>query len=99
MAHAEHLRPEQDGYSHGYTPSTVPLQSHGVGIDHKIPQAGAVPSNPDLAWSRTRHWLREYLSEFWGTFIFILFGCGCVAQVTLAQGQKGDYQSISWGWG
>ncbi|KUL90094.1 hypothetical protein ZTR_02983 [Talaromyces verruculosus] len=31
--------------------------------------------------------------------ILILFGDGVVAQVTLSKDQRGDYQSISWGWG
>ncbi|KAI5465218.1 aquaporin-like protein [Mariannaea sp. PMI_226] len=34
-----------------------------------------------------------------GTMIMILFGDGVVAQVVLSKGSKGDYQSISWGWG
>ncbi|KAK3071607.1 glycerol channel [Teratosphaeriaceae sp. CCFEE 6253] len=34
-----------------------------------------------------------------GTFILIMFGDGVVAQVVLSNGEKGDYQSISWGWG
>lgn len=33
-----------------------------------------------------------------GTFILIMFGDGSVAQVVLSRGEKGDYQSISWGW-
>ena len=28
-----------------------------------------------------------------------MFGDGVVAQVVLSGGEKGDYQSISWGWG
>ena len=28
-----------------------------------------------------------------------MFGDGVVAQVVLSKGEKGDYQSISWGWG
>ncbi|KAL1966294.1 hypothetical protein VTN77DRAFT_4647 [Rasamsonia byssochlamydoides] len=31
--------------------------------------------------------------------IMLLFGDGVVAQVVLSNDQKGDYQSISWGWG
>lgn len=50
-------------------------------------------------WSRIRYALREPFSEFFGTMILILFGDGVVAQVTLSQDQRGDYQSISWGWG
>jgi aquaglyceroporin related protein len=68
-------------------------------IDHKIPQDEAVQAEPDLLWSRIRHTIREPLSEFFGVFILILFGDGVVAQVVLSHGTKGDYQSISWGWG
>jgi aquaglyceroporin related protein len=50
-------------------------------------------------WNRIRYALRDPFSEFFGTMILILFGDGVVAQVTLSQSQKGDYQSISWGWG
>jgi aquaglyceroporin related protein len=73
--------------------------AHGPLIDHKIPQDEAVQAEPDLLWSRIRHTLREPLSEFFGVFILILFGDGVVAQVVLSKGTKGDYQSISWGWG
>lgn len=52
----------------------------------------------DLLWPRIRHVIREPLSEFMGTFILIMFGDGVVAQVVLSNGEKGDYQSISWGW-
>ncbi|THC87475.1 hypothetical protein EYZ11_013077 [Aspergillus tanneri] len=31
--------------------------------------------------------------------ILVLFGDGVVAQVTLSHNEKGNYQSISWGWG
>lgn len=55
-------------------------------------------SNPGLTWPRIRHVLREPFSEFLGTFILIMFGDGVVAQVVLSNGEKGDYQSISWGW-
>jgi len=68
-------------------------------IDHKIPQAAAVQAEPDLAWSRIRHTLREPFSEFFGTFILIMFGDGVVAQVVLSGGANGSYQSITWGWG
>lgn len=52
-----------------------------------------------VRWSRIRRVLQDPFSEFFGTMILILFGDGVVAQVTLSQGQKGNYQSISWGWG
>lgn len=50
-----------------------------------------------LLWPRVRLVLREPFTEFWGTFILIMFGCGSVAQVTLSQDMYGGYQSISWG--
>lgn len=57
------------------------------------------PVSPPLLWSRLRAYGRDAFSEFFGTMILILFGDGVVAQVLLSHGQKGDYQSISWGWG
>ena len=77
----------------------VPHAEHGPLIDHKIPQADAVEQEPDLLWSRVRRYFRDPFSEFFGVFILILFGDGVVAQVVLSSGVKGDYQSISWGWG
>lgn len=61
----------------------------------------------DLWWYRVRYTLREPFAEFCGTMIMIVFGDGSVAQVTLSANErlptssqnKGDYQSISWGWG
>lgn len=50
-----------------------------------------------LWWPRVRLVLREPFTEFWGTFILIMFGCGSVAQVTLSKDTSGTYQSISWG--
>jgi glycerol uptake facilitator protein len=41
----------------------------------------------------------ELSAEFAGTMVLILFGCGVVAQVVLAEGASGDYQSINWAWG
>jgi aquaglyceroporin related protein, other eukaryote len=60
----------------------------------------------DLLWSRIRHHLRDPLMEFCGTMIMIIFGDGSVAQVVLSANpdlpkssqNKGDYQSISWGY-
>lgn len=75
------------------------LREHGALIDHEIPQADAKASNPDLWWSKVRSLMIEPFSEFFGVFILILFGDGVVAQVVLSRGTKGDYQSISWGWG
>lgn len=56
------------------------------------------PLNAGLRWPRARRLMREPLSEFLGTFILVMFGDGVVAQVVLSNGEKGDYQSIAWGW-
>lgn len=53
----------------------------------------------ELAWNRIRSYCQDAFSEFLGTMTLILFGDGVVAQVVLSGGTKGDYQSISWGWG
>jgi aquaglyceroporin related protein len=44
--------------------------------DSQRAQDVALPAHPDLWWSRTRHLLREPLSEFFGVFVIILFGNG-----------------------
>ena len=98
-AHNERLDVPQPQTRRTSVPNVPAFAEHGPLVDHKIPQANAVQQEPDLAWSRIRHFLREPLSEFFGVFILILFGDGVVAQVVLSGGTKGDYQSISWGWG
>ena len=75
-----------------------PYAEHGPAVDHGKSNPGDT-KGPDLFWSRVRRACRDPFSEFLGTFILILFGNGSVAQVVLSNGQKGDYQSISWGWG
>lgn len=54
---------------------------------------------PELLWCKIRRHLQEPFSEFFATMVMILFGDGVVAQVVLSDGTRGDYQSISWGWG
>ncbi|OJJ45387.1 hypothetical protein ASPZODRAFT_17605 [Penicilliopsis zonata CBS 506.65] len=66
--------------------------------EEEVGEAELAPPR-ELSWSRVRLQCRDAFSEFFGTMILILFGNGVVAQVTLSKGQKGDYQSISWGWG
>ncbi|KIW25191.1 uncharacterized protein PV07_08390 [Cladophialophora immunda] len=99
ITHQEHLNVPQEQRRRTSVQDVPAFAEHGPLVDHKIPQADAVQQEPDLAWSRIRHFLREPLSEFFGVFILILFGDGVVAQVVLSGGTKGDYQSISWGWG
>lgn len=70
-------------------PNDLPYAEHGAPIDHVGPQEEVVQAHPDLWWSRVRHTLREPFSEFFGTFILIMFGDGVVAQVVLSGGEKG----------
>ncbi|KAK3676242.1 glycerol channel [Recurvomyces mirabilis] len=79
--------------------SPVPYAEHGVLIDRTRTGLKKKPLNSGLRWPRIRRIFREPFSEFMGTFILIMFGDGVVAQVVLSNGTKGDYQSISWGWG
>ncbi|KAF7364987.1 hypothetical protein MVEN_00369600 [Mycena venus] len=57
------------------------------------------------AWSKYRLYIREYVAEFLGVCILIIFGTGVDCQVVLstvtgvASSQKGSYLSISFGWG
>ncbi|KAK4502473.1 hypothetical protein PRZ48_005898 [Zasmidium cellare] len=76
-----------------------PYAEAGVPINRSQTAEAKKESNGNLAWSKVRRYFREPLSEFMGTFILIMFGDGSVAQVVLSNGTKGDYQSISWGWG
>ena len=99
MTHAEHSDPRSGAaHHHDYRQTNVPGQpayeEHGPLVDHKIAQEEVVQSQPDLRWSRIRHYLREPFSEFWGVFILIMFGDGVVAQVVLSNYEKGDYQSM-----
>lgn len=93
--HHEHRIDDSDGSQ----PSSAPYAEHGAPIDRSKTKDLRKPMNSALRWPRIRRACREAFSEFMGVFILILFGDGVVAQVTLSNGEKGDYQSISWGWG
>lgn len=72
--------------------------------EHYVPPAPVeteqtVLREAELAWCRIRRYMQDPFSEFCGTFILVLFGDGSVAQVVLSSGTRGEYQSISWGWG
>lgn len=72
---------------------------HEASMRDLTPEIDSAPVQPSLLWWRLRAYGHDAFSEFFGTMILILFGDGVVAQVLLSHGQKGDYQSISWGWG
>lgn len=96
IAHVGHRR-----NSSGATASTIPFAEHGPTIDRSQTREAFIKKkskNAGLRWPRIRRLFREPFSEFMGTFILIMFGDGVVAQVVLSNGEKGNYQSISWGW-
>ncbi|KAF2163280.1 hypothetical protein M409DRAFT_68571 [Zasmidium cellare ATCC 36951] len=96
ITHREHRRNDSDNS----TVLTEPAYAEaGVPINRSATAEAKKESNGSLAWSKIRRYCREPLSEFMGVFILIMFGDGSVAQVVLSNGEKGDYQSISWGWG
>ncbi|OOQ84321.1 Aquaporin-7 [Penicillium brasilianum] len=80
-------------------PSLYLGSKHDASINEVSAGLDSIPSEPSLLWYKIRTYGQDALSEFFGTMILILFGDGVVAQVLLSRGQKGDYQSISWGWG
>jgi len=80
------------------TTSTIPYAEHGALIDRSKTAEDKRPANAALTWPRFRRFMREPLSEFMGTFILLMFGDGSVAQVLLSKEQKGNYESIAWGW-
>lgn len=81
------------------------LSPTGKEIEHREQQPPSASSElelvheAELAWFRIRLLFQDAFAEFFGVFILILFGDGSVAQVVLSGGVKGEYQSISWGWG
>lgn len=97
VVHNEHLTPKAPSTE---SPQSSPYREHGPLIDRSMTAERFTKNayNSGLLWPRIRHTLRAPFAEFMGTFILIMFGDGVVAQVTLSNGDGGDYQSISWGW-
>lgn len=77
---------------------TAATKNDNAVVDRDVPDTPPLPQK-QLAWSKVRSSWQDAFSEFLGTMVLILFGDGVVAQVVLSKGTKGDYQSISWGWG
>ncbi|KXT11282.1 hypothetical protein AC579_1672 [Pseudocercospora musae] len=103
ITHREHHFPNSGSTGDVDTATLATVSSayaeRGVPINRSMTAELKKEANSALAWSRLRRTFREPLSEFMGVFILIMFGDGVVAQVVLSRGTKGDYQSISWGWG
>lgn len=91
--------PKLKGLSTNDPTVAATLKEHGPMIDNELRHSDAPPAHPELWWSRVRSQWQEAFSEFFGVFVLILFGDGVVAQVVLSDGEKGNYQSINWGWG
>ncbi|PHH86595.1 hypothetical protein CDD83_10007 [Cordyceps sp. RAO-2017] len=83
--------------------ATVDMSSATKHEDPVLDASNAPPTPEEephqLRWPKIRSLWQDAFSEFFGTMILILFGDGVVAQVLLSNNTKGDYQSISWGWG
>lgn len=78
------------------------VEHHGT-HDSDIDTASVDPPSPVSylvnPLSRFRHQYKEYLGEFIGTMVLIIFGNGVNCQVVLSNLTQGSYLSISFGWG
>lgn len=97
------LPPTQDSVSESSVGKSVPVikVDMGASVIHDEPMSGSdmIPAEEQPRWPKIRSIWQDAFSEFFGTMILLLFGDGVVAQVVLSNGTKGNYQSISWGWG
>jgi len=98
ITHNEHFRSDSER-SDDTVASQAKFVERGVPLNRSPTAAALDKTDPKFLWPRVRLSLQDAFSEFIGTFIIIMFGDGVVAQVVLSDGKKGDYQSISWGWG
>jgi len=98
ITHNEHFRSDSER-SDDTVASQAKFVETGVPLNQSPTAAALDKTDPKFLWPRVRLSLQDAFSEFIGTFIIIMFGDGVVAQVVLSNGKKGDYQSISWGWG
>ena len=76
----------------------TPKQESADPIDYVFDKALVNERSP-LVWTRIRSRYQNAFSEFFGTFIFLLFSFGVTAQVVLSESKKGDYTSLCLGWG
>lgn len=98
--HAQHAT---DSVSESSISKAAPVSKvdKGGNAKHEEPSPTANYPYAEVApkWVSIRETLADGFSEFMGTMVLILFGDGVVAQVVLSGETKGNYQSISWGWG
>jgi hypothetical protein len=85
------------------TYSSTPSKETSNPIDKRFPsdpeQHVGLHDHRSLLWSRIRHRMMPYFSEFFGTFVFLLFSFGVTAQVVLSESKNGDYTTLCLGWG
>ncbi|KAG7284288.1 hypothetical protein NEMBOFW57_010657 [Staphylotrichum longicolle] len=96
------LPPSQDSVSESSNDKAVPVhkvQTGGSFTHDEAANGDVMALEKQPRWPKIRTTWQDAFSEFFGTMILILFGDGVVAQVVLSNGTKGEYQSISWGWG
>ncbi len=96
------LPPSQDSVSESSNDRSAPVHKTQMGSSvthHEAVNGDVMAPEEQLAWPKIRTIWQDAFSEFFGTMTLILFGDGVVAQVVLSGGAKGQYQSISWGWG
>lgn len=98
--------PRSSGLHHHHNPKSIE-HGHEIAIpeaaDYEISEvADSHPMYDPMNWPlfRLRHRIREYLAEFWGTFILIFFGDGVVATATFnTANSESSYLGITFGWG
>jgi hypothetical protein len=88
--------PKPDGTTNVSILEVIPSNASATSIQPNRIEQDHRPKKP--RWERIRQAIRQPLAEFFGVFTLIIFGDGVVAQVVLSNGQKGDYQSINWGY-
>ena len=76
-------RPTATSAKHGHFRAALGLHKQAPIVDEHD-----MADHSENLWPRIRMVLREPFSEFWGTFIMVMFGDGSVAQVLLSAGQK-----------
>ncbi|KND88426.1 putative membrane protein [Tolypocladium ophioglossoides CBS 100239] len=96
------LPPSQDSISESSIGKSVPVcrvEMAGSVMHDEAANGDIAPAEQQPRWPKIRSIWQDAFSEFLGTMVLILFGDGVVAEVVLSKGVKGNYQSISWGWG
>ncbi|GMK59017.1 hypothetical protein CspeluHIS016_0700320 [Cutaneotrichosporon spelunceum] len=79
-----------------HKPSSVQHFEHHPELESNLEQHDSLPANP---LARLRHKYKDYIGEFIGTMILIIFGNGVNCQAVLSKWAQGQYLSISFGWG